>query len=110
MASGSGHERPHMPPSDAGRGGPADGAVGFERDDVREGARLAAVIASAHDAIYTKDDHGIVTSWNVAAQALYGWTPEEAIGRPITFIIPLDRRGEEFRILDLILAGQMVEH
>lgn len=45
--------------------------------------RFAAVVASAADAVLTKSPHGIITSWNAAAERLYGYAAGEAIGRPI---------------------------
>jgi PAS domain S-box-containing protein len=49
-------------------------------------------------------------SWNPGAERLYGYRPEEAIGRPISILIPPDRAGEEQRILNQILAGEHVDH
>src|SRR5215208_3392514 len=72
--------------------------------------RLAAIVASSDDAILSKDRDGLITSWNAGAQKLYGYTPEEAIGQPISILIPPHRQGEEREILDKILAGQRVDH
>jgi PAS domain S-box-containing protein len=52
----------------------------------------------------------VITSWNPGAERLYGYRPEEAIGRPISILIPPDRAGEEQRILNQILAGEHVDH
>jgi PAS domain S-box-containing protein len=71
---------------------------------------LAAIVSSSADAIFSKDPTGIITSWNPGAQRLYGWTPEEAIGRSIRLVIPPHRLGEELKILEQILAGNRVEH
>jgi PAS domain S-box-containing protein len=71
---------------------------------------VAAVVASSDDAILTTSPEGVITSWNAAAEALYGYTAAEAIGRPITLLIPRSRRGEEIAILRRILAGERVEH
>ena len=68
-----------------------------------------AIISSSEDAILSKDRDGIVTSWNPGAERLYGYSAEEAVGRPISFIIPPWRAGEERMILDRILAGERVE-
>jgi PAS domain S-box-containing protein len=72
--------------------------------------RLAAIIESSDDAILTKDREGIITSWNPAAERMYGWSAEEAIGQVISILIPEDRAGEEWRILERVLAGETVDH
>jgi len=71
---------------------------------------LAAIVRSSDDAIYSKDRNAIITSWNPAAEKLYGYTAEEAIGRPISILIPGDRKGEEIDILERVLAGDRVDH
>ena len=48
-----------------------------------------AIIESSDDAILSKDLHGVILSWNQGAERLFGFTPEEAVGRPVTIIIPL---------------------
>ena len=50
--------------------------------------RLADVVRSTQDAVLSKDLEGVVTSWNPAAERLYGYSAEEAIGRHISFLIP----------------------
>jgi len=71
---------------------------------------LAAIVDSAHLAVYSKDRNTVITSWNAGAESLYGYTPDEAIGRSVGMLIPPDRAGEELRILDGILAGDEVDH
>ena len=71
---------------------------------------LAAIVASSEDAILSKDRDGIITSWNPAAERMYGWTAEEAIGQPISILIPPHRSGEERRILKQVLAGVPIAH
>ena len=73
-------------------------------------ARLAAIVQSSDDAIISKDLNGVVNSWNRGAERLFGYTAAEAIGQPITVIIPKERRDEETRILKRIRSGEMVEH
>ncbi len=69
-------------------------------------ARLAAIVASSQDAILSKDLDGTITSWNSAAEELYGYSAEEAVGRPIDLIL-IDR-GERDRIFSRIAAGERI--
>jgi PAS domain S-box-containing protein len=78
--------------------------------DPRPEDLLAAVIDSTDDAVVTKSAQQIVMSWNHGAQRLYGYSAEEAIGRPISFIIPEARYGEELHILESVLRGEAVDH
>jgi PAS domain S-box-containing protein len=71
---------------------------------------FAAIVEWSDDAIITKDRDAVITAWNPAAERIYGYTPEEAIGQPISMLIPPHRAGEERRILDQILKGQRVDH
>ncbi|MET1029166.1 MAG: PAS domain S-box protein [Dongiaceae bacterium] len=72
--------------------------------------RLATVVESSDDAILTKDLNGIITSWNRGAQRLFGYTADEAIGRPVAMLIPADRYDEEPSILGRIRRGERVDH
>ena len=78
------------------------------RDEVRD--RLAAIIESSDDAIASKTLDGVVTSWNKAAERIFGWTSAEIVGKPITLIIPTNRLDEEPEILRRIQAGERVDH
>jgi PAS domain S-box-containing protein len=62
------------------------------------------------DAIITKDLNGIITSWNPAAERIFGYSPEEAIGKSVTLLIPPERHDEEPMILDRIRRGERVDH
>jgi PAS domain S-box-containing protein len=73
-------------------------------------ARLGAIVASSDDAIISKTLGGIITSWNEAAEHLFGWTEAEAVGQHITLIIPEDLRAEEDQVIAAIRAGQRVDH
>jgi len=72
--------------------------------------RLAAIIAGSDDAIVSKDLNGIITSWNAAAERMFGYTAAEAIGKSIRMIIPADRQFEEDMVLTRIRAGESVAH
>ncbi len=69
-----------------------------------------AIIESSEDAIVSKDLDGVILSWNRGAERLFGFTSEEAVGRPITIIIPRDRLEEESAILAKIHSGERIEH
>jgi PAS domain S-box-containing protein len=71
--------------------------------------QLAAIIDSSSDAIVGKDLRSIITSWNAGAERLFGYTAVEAIGQPISLIIPPDRRSEEDRVIASLNAGHRVE-
>lgn len=73
-------------------------------------ARLAAIVQSSDDAIVSKDFNGIIQTWNASAERIFGYTPEEAIGKHISLIIPEDRLEEETQIISSIRAGRRVDH
>jgi PAS domain S-box-containing protein len=72
--------------------------------------RLVAIIESNEDAIVSKDLDGVITSWNSGAERLFGYTAAEAIGRPVTMLIPPERIDEEPGILARIRRGERIEH
>lgn len=71
---------------------------------------LAAIAASANDAIVGKNLDGIVISWNEAAERLFGYSAEEMIGEPITRLIPTERLHEEVAILEKLRRGEGLTH
>ena len=72
--------------------------------------RLSAVVKSSDDAIVTKTLDGIITSWNPAAERMFGYSDAEAIGRSIRMLIPEERQAEEDMVLSRIRSGRSVEH
>ncbi len=81
-----------------------------ERENAGETAqRLAAIVASSYDAIISKDLNGLILSWNEAAERLFGYAAEEAIGKLVTILIPPDRFDEESMILEKIRRGEHIK-
>ena len=72
--------------------------------------RLAAIVTSSDDAIASKNLQGIVTSWNPAAERIFGYTAEEMIGQSILKVIPPELHSDEDRILATITRGDRIEH
>jgi PAS domain S-box-containing protein len=72
--------------------------------------RLAAIVECSDDAIISKNLQGIINSWNVGAQRIFEYSEAEAIGKPITLIIPKELRSEEVDILRRLRAGERIEH
>src|SRR5215210_972288 len=71
---------------------------------------LASIVASSNDAIIAKSLDGIIQSWNAAAERLFGFTAEQAVGRHISLVIPPERIAEEDQIVASLRAGQRIEH
>ncbi|HEX7812224.1 MAG TPA: PAS domain S-box protein [Burkholderiales bacterium] len=71
---------------------------------------LASIVSSSDDAIISKTLDGRITSWNNSAERLFGYSAAEAIGKPITLIIPPDRLDEERTILERLRRGEKIEH
>lgn len=73
-------------------------------------ALLAAIVESSDDAIVSKTLDGRIQSWNAGAERIFGYTAAEAIGQPITIIIPPELRDEERHILDQLRQGKRIDH
>jgi PAS domain S-box-containing protein len=73
-------------------------------------AHLAAIVDSSDDAIVSKTLQSVILSWNKGAERLFGYSAGEAIGQPVTMLLPPDRRDEEQRILERIIRGEHIEH
>jgi PAS domain S-box-containing protein len=93
----------------------------FARDDVQSEsspelalpearAWLAAIVDSSGDAIVSKTLKGVITSWNRAAERMFGYTSAEAIGKSITLIIPPERLAEETEVIRKIQLGEVIDH
>ncbi len=80
------------------------------RQGVEMQAQLAALVASSDDAIVGKTLDGVVTSWNAAAERLFGYTAAEMIGSHISRVVPPDRPDDVRMILDAIRRGERVHH
>ena len=71
---------------------------------------LASIVESSNDAIISKSLDGIIQSWNAAAERLFGYTSEQAVGRHISLVIPPERLNEEEQIIASMKEGKRIEH
>ena len=71
---------------------------------------VASIVDFSDDAIISKNLDGVITSWNRGSERLFGYTAEEAIGQPITIVIPQDRHAEERTLLTRIRLGERIDH
>lgn len=76
-------------------------------DSVR---RLAAIVESSDDAIISKTLGGVITSWNLGAERLYGYTAAEAVGQPMKIVVPPELLSEWEGILTRVGQGERIEH
>ena len=72
--------------------------------------RIASIVECSDDAILSKDLNGVITTWNRAAERVFGYSAEEVIGKPVTILIPPERQHEEPIILERIRRGERIEH
>ena len=99
--------------SDAGRAVQIPGAIGdvTERGRAEQlGQVLAAIVESSDDAIISKNLDGIITSWNRAAERIFGYAADEVIGRHISILMPPEHIEDVVRILGHIRRGERVDH
>jgi PAS domain S-box-containing protein len=96
--------------------GPVEGAVLVFRDVTEEREaqaakeRLATIVESSDDAIISKTLDGTIQTWNDGAERIFGYAAEEAVGRPITILIPPERMEEETFVLERMKRGERVDH
>jgi len=82
-----------------------------QRKQIEEqNARLAAVVQSSDDAILAKTLDGTILSWNCGAERIYGYSADEIIGKPVSILVPEDRRNDFADIMTQIARGQRVDH
>ncbi len=81
----------------------------YMRSEKREG-HMAAIVDSSDDAIISKTLEGIITSWNVSAEKIFGYTAEEMIGQSLLKLIPKDRWEEEYHIQEQLRQGNRIDH
>src|SRR6266850_6489027 len=72
--------------------------------------RLAALVQSSHDAVAAKTLNGIITDWNQSAERIFGYKPQEIVGKSVLTLIPKDRQDEEQEILRRIRRGESLDH
>jgi PAS domain S-box-containing protein len=71
---------------------------------------LAAIVGASEDPIVSKDLNGVITTWNSAAERMFGYSAQEIIGKPMEQLIPQDRLNEEPQILACIVRGETIDH
>lgn len=81
-----------------------------ERKASEKQAMLASIVSSSDDTILSKTLEGIITSWNAAAERMFGYTENEAVGKHISLLIPPSRIKEEDMILGSIVRGEKIDH
>jgi PAS domain S-box-containing protein len=87
-----------------------DGEVAQRREIEKKLTMLAAIVECSEDGIASKDLNGIVTSWNAAAERIFGYGADEIVGHPIKLIIPPELHADEDRILAKLRRGERIEH
>jgi PAS domain S-box-containing protein len=80
------------------------------RQSLQASLRLAAIVESSDDAIIGKTLDGIIISWNRGAEQLFGYTAEEAIGKPLSILVPADHPDELPELIERLKRGEFIEH
>jgi PAS domain S-box-containing protein len=87
----------------------------LKAEDARRAAergalQLVSIVESSDDAIISKDLDGVIQTWNAAAERIFGYTAEEAVGQPVTMLIPVEMQDEEPGILARLRRGERIHH
>ncbi len=80
------------------------------RQAEEDALRLAAIVESSEDAIFAKDLHGIIRSWNIGAKKMYGYEAQEVLGKHVSILTPPHMRGEIDDIMQRLRAGERISH
>jgi PAS domain S-box-containing protein len=83
--------------------------TGADPEIERVRQHMSEVVRGTQDAVLSKDLNGVVTTWNPAAERLYGYSSEEAVGRHISFLVPADHKDEEKEILARVKRGERLD-
>ena len=82
----------------------------FQRRTQNALQQIAAIVEHSDDAVISKNRQGIITSWNAAAEKLYGFTASEAVGKHISLIVPEEQRDELVVIMERLWRGELIDH
>jgi PAS domain S-box-containing protein len=81
-----------------------------QQRSIENAERLASIVRNTEDAIIGKTLDGIITSWNIGSEKLYGYSEKEVLGKRIDIVVPQDRMGELRSMMAKITKGEVVEH
>src|SRR6187397_778426 len=84
--------------------------LAHREDEPTDARRFEAIVESSDDAIISKNLDGVITSWNAAAERLFGYTADEIVGRSISVLMPEDRHDDMEAILGRVRRGERVDH
>jgi PAS domain S-box-containing protein len=84
--------------------------ISDKADAARDRERLASIVDFSDDAIVSKDLDGVIVTWNKGAERIFGYLADEAVGKPITILMPPDLQDEAPKILELIRRGERIHH